>query len=102
MDYTKGKCNLYPDLTSRMKLSRIRSMISNRKNLKYYAGLVGIGLAALTVAASILLGGTPQGRTAVRTALFLPQILPAAPIKPLDRFTREPTRLPITYPLSVG
>lgn len=83
-------------------MSRIRSMISNRKNLKYYAGLVGIGLAASTVAASILLGGTPQGRTAVRTALFLPQILPAAPIKPLDRFTREPTRLPITYPLSVG
>ena len=68
-------------------------MITIPENWKHYAGMAVIGLAASTVAASILLGATSQGRTAVRTALFLPQILPAALIKPLDLFTGEPARL---------
>ncbi len=70
--------------------------------MKYYAGRALVGLIVLALVAAILLGATPQGRTVVRTALFLPQILPATPVKPLDLFTREPARLPITYPLSEG
>ncbi|MCH8061177.1 MAG: dienelactone hydrolase family protein [Chloroflexi bacterium] len=77
-------------------------MFSNPNKMNYYARWALVGLMALAVVASILLGATAQGRTAVRTALFLPQILPAAPVKPLDLFTREPARLPITYPLSEG
>ncbi|MCH7653508.1 MAG: dienelactone hydrolase family protein [Chloroflexi bacterium] len=70
--------------------------------MNYYAKRALAGLIALALVASLLLGATTQGRTAVRTALFLPQILPAAPIRPLDLFTGEPTRLPVTYPLSEG
>ena len=75
---------------------------ATRLKMKFYAGRALAGLTALALFATILLGATPQGRTVVRTALFLPQILPAAPVKPLGLFTGEPARLPITYPLSQG
>ena len=45
---------------------------------------------------------TPQGRVAVRTLLFLPQVLPAIPLKPQQWLTREPTRTEIEFPLAAG
>ncbi len=40
---------------------------------------------------------TPQGRAAVRTALFIPQVLPGIPIKPQEWVTRDPVWQQVTY-----
>ena len=45
---------------------------------------------------------TPQGRTTVRTALFLPQILPGFPIKPMEWVTGSPSRQEVSFPLAAG
>ena len=45
---------------------------------------------------------TPQGRTAVKTALFVPQVLPTVPIKPQQWFTSEPVREEVRYPALYG
>ena len=39
---------------------------------------------------------------AARTALFIPQVLPAVGIKPQQWLTREPVRREVTYPLAQG
>ena len=44
----------------------------------------------------------PQGRTAIKTALFLPQVLPTIPVKPQEWFTRDPTKEEIHFPISKG
>ena len=61
-----------------------------------------LGLLALTALAVLLAAVTPQGRTGVRTALFLPQVLPTFPVKPQEWFTGKPTREEVVYPLAVG
>ena len=45
---------------------------------------------------------TPQGRTAVRTALFIPQVLPTIPIKPQEWFTDDPVWKEVRYPQAAG
>ena len=59
-------------------------------------------VAILVLAVVALAAATPQGRVAVRTALFLPQILPDFPIKPQEWVTPDPTRQEVTYPLATG
>ena len=50
----------------------------------------------------LLLAVTPQGRTATRAILFIPQVLPAIPIKPQELFTPDPVRQRIEFPLAEG
>ena len=65
-------------------------------------------LKALGIAAATLLGlaliaaGTPQGSSALRTVLFLPQVLPSFPIRPQGWVTRDPVRHQIEFPLATG
>ena len=67
--------------------------------------IIGRTLISLALAFSalvLLASATPQGRTAVRTMYFLPQVLPAIPIKPLHWLTRAPDRQEIVFPLADG
>ena len=59
-------------------------------------------MLATTVIAVIMVAVTPQGRTGVQTALFLPQILPDFPVKPQEWFTGTPTRLDVSFPIASG
>ena len=45
---------------------------------------------------------TRQGRVAVKTALFLPQILPSAPLRPMEWLTSQPLHARVSYPLGSG
>ena len=62
-----------------------------------------LGVAFLACAAVLaLLSQTPQARAAIRAIGFVPQVLPAVPVKPAEWFTDEPERREITYPLGDG
>ena len=45
---------------------------------------------------------TAQGRTAVKTALFIPQVLPTIPVKPQEWFTGAPRLEEVSYPTVNG
>ena len=45
---------------------------------------------------------TPQGRAAVRTALFVPQVLSSIPVKPQEWFMDDPIWKQVTYPQAGG
>ena len=57
-----------------------------------------IALGASLAAIVLLLAVTPQGRAVVKTALFVPEVLPAIPIKPQGWFIREPVVSEVHYP----
>ena len=59
---------------------------------------VGLTVIGLLLIASI----TPQGRVAVRTALFLPQVLPALALSPQQWLAPDPVRHAVEFPLSDG
>ena len=63
-----------------------------------------IRLTALALLAFLVFLGaaTSQGHTSIKTALFIPQIVPAFPIQPQMWLTRKPTRTAVQYPLTVG
>ncbi|MBI4538724.1 MAG: hypothetical protein HY704_04335 [Gemmatimonadetes bacterium] len=61
-----------------------------------------MAIATFLLLIVILAAATPQGRTAVRTALFIPQVLPGIPVKPQEWFTRPPIRGRVIYPLAEG
>lgn len=63
---------------------------------------VAIGIVVAAGLTVLLVAITPQGRTGVRTALFLPQILPTFPVKPQEWFTDGPSRIEVTFPLVSG
>ena len=50
----------------------------------------------------VILLFTPQARASVKAALFIPQILPAIPIKPLEYISGTPTREEVTFDSSKG
>ena len=54
--------------------------------------LVVVALAAVT----------PQGKAAVRAALFIPQVLPTIPVKPQEWFTPAPVWREVSYPQAKG
>lgn len=56
--------------------------------------LITIGVVVIAV--------TPQGRVAVRALLFVPQVLPASPIKPQEWVTRDPVWQSIEFPTKHG
>ena len=53
--------------------------------------------AIAVVVTIIVVAATPQGRTGVRAALFVVQVLPAIPVKPLGWVTGDPERREITF-----
>ena len=61
-----------------------------------------MAVALLVTVLIVAAATTPQGRTAVKTALFLPQVLPAFPVKPQEWVTRAPTRRDIRFPVESG
>ena len=63
---------------------------------------VAIAIAALIVGVVLLGVVTSQGRAAVRTALFIPQVLPAIPIKPQEWVTRAPVWRSVQYTTADG
>ena len=56
----------------------------------------------LVLGVVLLTWATPQGRTAVRTALFIPQVLPTIPIKPQEWVTPDPVWQSVRYPTADG
>ncbi len=61
-----------------------------------------IKISFLLVFLIILLLITPKAKASVKAALFIPQILPAIPIKPLEYISGTPTREEITFKSSEG
>ncbi len=62
-------------------------------------------LAAILLVMAILavsLFVTAQGRTAVKTALFIPQVLPTIPVKPQEWFTGTSRLEEVSYPTENG
>lgn len=62
----------------------------------------GIGIGLVIILLVLFLGLTRQGRTAVKTALFVPQVVPAIPIKPQGWFVPEPLREEVYIPVAGG
>ena len=63
---------------------------------------VAIGALAVLLAISLLTAVFPQGRTALKTALFLPQVLPTIPVKPQEWFTGDPVVEEVHFPTLEG
>ena len=63
--------------------------------------VIGRGLEVLTVIL-VLVAATPQGRTAVETALFIPQIIPTIPVKPQEWVSSAPIRREVEFPIQDG
>ena len=60
--------------------------------------LLAVPLFLLTLFLSV----THQGRTAFKTALFVPEVVPRIPIKPQRFLLGDPTREELSYPLESG
>ena len=63
---------------------------------------IAIGALAILIAIALLTAVFPQGRTALKTALFLPQVLPTIPVKPQEWFTGDPVVEEVRFPTSEG
>jgi dienelactone hydrolase len=61
-----------------------------------------ISVSGLIAVVVLLLAVTPQGRTGVRTALFIPQVLPTIPLRPQEWVTRDPLWEEVRYPTADG
>lgn len=63
---------------------------------------ISLALLAVLLVIALFLTVTAQGRTAVKTALFIPQVLPTIPVKPQEWFTGSPTVEEVSYPTADG
>ena len=61
-----------------------------------------LGLLALSLLIAGITAFTPQGRAAVKTALFIPQVLPKIPFKPQTWVTGDPVWQKIRFPQAHG
>ncbi len=61
--------------------------------------LVLVGLIVLIVTLTI---ATPQGQTAFKASLFIPEVVPAIPVKPQAWILGQSTRREINYPIKSG
>ncbi|MBI4234059.1 MAG: dienelactone hydrolase family protein [Chloroflexi bacterium] len=57
---------------------------------------------AVLLALVALLLLTDQGRVAIKTALFVPQVLPSSPVHPQEWFAPEPMRYEVHFPQDGG
>ncbi len=63
---------------------------------------IAIGALVVSLAIALLIAVFPQGRTAIKTALFLPQVLPTIPVKPQEWFTGDPVVEEVRFPTQEG
>ena len=63
---------------------------------------ISLALLAVLLVVALILTVTAQGRTAVRTALFIPQVIPTIPVKPQEWFTGDPAVEEVSYPTADG
>jgi predicted esterase len=63
---------------------------------------VALGSLLLIATAVLTLAGTIQGRAAIKTVLFISEVVPGIPIKPLDWLTHTPERDRIHFPIQDG
>ena len=63
--------------------------------------IIGRGVDIITILL-LLVVATPQGRTAVETALFIPQVIPTIPVKPQEWVSSAPVRREVEYPVQDG
>ncbi len=61
-----------------------------------------IAAVVLFEAGLLLLVSTPQGKASIKSALFIPQVIPGAPFKPLAAMTDAPTRETVDLSLPGG
>ena len=61
-----------------------------------------LGVAATVLVVVLLVAATPQGRAAVRTALFIPQVLPTIPVRPQEWLRPDPVWQKVSYPTADG
>ena len=59
-------------------------------------------VVATAVVVLFLAAATSQGHTALKTALFLPQVISAVPVKPQTWVTRDPARREVQFPIATG
>ena len=67
-----------------------------------WARPAAIGALAVLCAFALLVAIFPEGRTAIKTALFLPQVLPTIPVKPQEWFTGDPVVEEVRFPTAEG
>jgi hypothetical protein len=70
--------------------------------LRTWLKRVGLATLVLLLAMVVLVVVTPQGRTGFKTALFVTQVLPTGPFKPLEWFTSSPKRERVHFPVTHG
>lgn len=70
--------------------------------MKKRLALAARWFAALLAVGVVLTAATAQGRTAVATLLFIPQVVPSVPVKPQTWFAPAPTRTAAAYPTAGG
>ncbi len=63
---------------------------------------IAIGAIAVLLVIALLVAVPAQGRTALKTALFLPQVLPTIPVKPQEWFTGDPYMEEVNFPTEGG
>ena len=61
---------------------------------RWFAAFLAVGV--------VLTAATAQGRTAVSTLLFIPQVVPSVPVKPQAWFAPDPVRSAVAYPTADG
>lgn len=61
---------------------------------RWFAAFIAVGV--------VLTAATAQGRTAVETLLFIPQVVPSVPVKPQTWFAPDPVRSAVAYPTADG
>ena len=76
--------------------------VGEGETVKRWLRRVAVGIAVLGVGVVLLTATTPQGRAAMRTALFIPQVLPTIPIKPQEWFTQAPVWQSVRYATADG
>ncbi len=64
--------------------------------------LIAIVMGLLVLFLVLFCTQTRPGRAGFKTLLLVPQLLPAAPVKPLEWFTRSPEQREVTFPTASG
>lgn len=57
-------------------------------------------LVLVVLLVTLLMARLPQGRTAIKTLLFIPQVVPTFPVQPQEWFLPEPVHQEIRFPMA--
>ena len=61
-----------------------------------------IKICLLIIILMVILVLSPQGKASIKAVLFIPQILPDIPVKPLEYLSGTPIRQEIVFTSSAG